>query len=270
MPELPEVETTRRGIARLLTGRIVHDVVVRQRRLRWPVPGRLREHLAGQRLEAVSRRGKYLLLGMPEGTLIVHLGMSGSLCIVRHAPPRKHDHVDLIFDDGWRLRLHDPRRFGAVLWTRGAVSAHPLLRRLGPEPLSNDFSAEHLRARANGRRIAVKSFIMDSSVVAGIGNIYATEALYLARIHPARAAGRVSLERYRRMVLCIRQVLLAALDQGGTTLRDFVNSDGAPGYFALKLHAYGRAGKPCERCAAPMRSITLGQRASAYCACCQH
>lgn len=271
MPELPEVETTRCGIAPHLVGRRIEEVIVRQGRLRWPVPRGLAGRLRGQRLQAVGRRGKYLLLGFDQGTLLVHLGMSGSLRIVpAHTPAGRHDHLDLCFSGGRVLRLTDPRRFGAVLWSGGDPLAHPRLAALGPEPLDEAFDGAYLYRRSRGRRGAVKPFIMDGKLVVGVGNIYANEALFAAGIHPARAAGRIGRERYERLAEAIKTVLHAAIAQGGTTLRDFVGGDGRPGYFAQQLAVYGREGAPCPRCATPIRQTTLGQRASYYCPHCQH
>ncbi|HFC54277.1 MAG TPA: bifunctional DNA-formamidopyrimidine glycosylase/DNA-(apurinic or apyrimidinic site) lyase [Gammaproteobacteria bacterium] len=270
MPELPEVETTRRGIAPHITGRTVTGVVVRQPALRWPVPADLEQHLRGQTITEVGRRAKYLLLGFPAGTLIVHLGMSGTLRILaRQEPAGPHDHVDLLFDDASCLRLRDPRRFGSVLWTEDDPARHRLLRHLGPEPLGNGFHGDHLHERSRGRRVAVKQFLMDGRVVVGVGNIYACEALYLAGIHPARAAGSISLPRYRRLAEAVRERLQLAISCGGTTLRDFRGGSGRPGYFQQRLNVYGRTGEPCTRCAAPIRQIRQGQRSTFYCGRCQ-
>ncbi len=271
MPELPEVETTRRGIAPHLEGQRVTEVVVRQPRLRWPIPAELTTALAGQRIDAVRRRGKYLLLETAAGTALLHLGMSGSLRVLQaDEPPRAHDHVDICLADGRCLRLRDPRRFGALLWTRRPAAEHRLLRDLGPEPLDQDFDSDYLAQRAHGRRAAIKSFIMDSRIVVGVGNIYASEALFLAGIHPKTAAGRIGRARLARLVEAIRTVLTQAIAQGGTTLRDFSDSDGRPGYFQQRLSVYGRAGEPCRRCTGTIRSLTLGQRNTYYCPRCQH
>ncbi len=271
MPELPEVETTRRGIAPALVGATVATVRVRDPRLRWPVPVDLSRRLAGNTIEAVDRRAKYLLLRTPRGTLIVHLGMSGSLRLLPAAqPPGRHDHVDLVLGSGQCLRLNDPRRFGAVLWTEAPPQAHPLLRDLGPEPLDADFDGTALYADSRHRRTAVKSFIMDSHVVVGVGNIYASEALFLAGIHPRRSAGRIAAVRYARLAAAIREVLEAAITAGGTTLRDFVGGDGRPGYFGQQLRVYGRAGLPCERCGTRLRRTVQVGRATYYCPRCQH
>jgi len=269
MPELPEVETTRRGIAPHLEAHTVSDVIVRQPRLRWPVPRGLKKTLVGQELILVERRAKYLLLRFPAGTLIIHLGMSGSLRVLPAAtPPDKHDHVDILFGQVC-LRLHDPRRFGAVLWDKGDIEAHALIAHLGPEPLSDAFDTALLAAAAKGRKVAIKQLIMDGKVVVGVGNIYANEALYMAGIHPQRAAGRISRARLARLVATIKQVLAAAIEQGGTTLRDFQREDGRPGYFAQELLVYGRGGKPCPGCGAPLKEIRLGQRSTVYCGHCQ-
>jgi formamidopyrimidine-DNA glycosylase len=268
VPELPEVETTRRGIAPHIQGQVLERVIVRDRRLRWPVPRNLERRIAGQKIHTVARRAKYLLLGLDDCELIVHLGMSGSLRFLPNSTPfGAHDHVDWIFAAG-TLRLNDPRRFGCVLLTDNAAT-HRLIAALGPEPLGPEFSTEHLHAACQGRRVAIKQRLMNAAVVAGVGNIYANEALFRAGINPRRAAGRISRERLRRLVAAVRAVLEESIAQGGTTLRDFVGSDGRPGYFRIALKVYDRAGAPCERCGAPIRRIVQGQRASYYCASCQ-
>ncbi|HWO99237.1 MAG TPA: bifunctional DNA-formamidopyrimidine glycosylase/DNA-(apurinic or apyrimidinic site) lyase [Methylococcus sp.] len=270
MPELPEIETIRRGIAPHLLGRRVQHVVVREARLRWPVGEDLSTRLVGQTVSAIGRRGKYLLIGMETGTLLVHLGMSGSLRICpAGSSVRKHDHIDLVFDQGTCLRLHDPRRFGCLLWTADPPEHHPRLAGLGPEPLDAGFDGAYLHRLAAGRRSSVKSFLMDSRVVVGVGNIYANEALFRAGIHPRRPAGRIALVRYRRLAACITEVLLEAIQQGGTTLRDFVNESGTPGYFQQTLRVYGRADEPCVECGKPIRLIRVGQRSTYYCGGCQ-
>jgi formamidopyrimidine-DNA glycosylase len=270
MPELPEVETTRRGIAPHLVQRRISALLVRERRLRWPVPEGLEQSLPGQRILAVERRAKYLLLRLEQGTLILHLGMSGSLRVLPSATPaKKHDHLDLLLEDGRCLRLRDPRRFGAVLWCAGEPLEHPLLRELGPEPLGPELNGEHLHRSARGRRVAVKNLIMDSRVVVGVGNIYANEALFQARIHPQRPCNRIALARYQHLAEAIRQILRQAIARGGTTLRDFSRADGSPGYFALSLKVYGKAGEPCPACAEPIRQRRIGQRSSFFCARCQ-
>lgn len=268
MPELPEVETTLRGVAPLVVGRRLTGCDVRNSAMRWPVV--LPESLVGQRLAGIDRRAKYLLLRFDSGHLILHLGMSGSLRVLPVAAPYlKHDHVALQFEGDTSLRLHDPRRFGCVLWHEGPVENHPLLSNLGPEPLSVEFDGDYLKRMARGRRLAVKNFIMDGRVVVGVGNIYANEALFLAGIRPTVAAGRVTLAGYRELAGRIRQVLLSAIQMGGTTLRDFVNQDGNPGYFRQALKVYDRAGEPCPACDTPLSGIRLGQRATVFCRKCQ-
>jgi formamidopyrimidine-DNA glycosylase len=271
MPELPEVETTRRGIAPHLSGRRVAAVVVREPRLRWRVPASLAKVLPGQTLHTVDRRGKYLLLRADTGTVLIHLGMSGSLRVMpATVPPEPHDHVDLVLDNGDCLRLRDPRRFGCVLWVAGPhPEHHPLLVDLGPEPLSDAFTGAYLYQRARGRKAAVKSFIMDARVVVGVGNIYANEALFQAGIHPHRPAGRISRERYEALARAIKTTLEDAIRAGGTTLRDFYGSDGEAGYFALQLNVYGKDGQPCPRCGSPLHQQVIGQRSTYYCPRCQ-
>ncbi len=270
MPELPEVETTRRGIAPHVTGRTISAVIVRQPRLRWPVPRGLDNKLRGQTIQRVGRRAKYLLLTLDSGTLIIHLGMSGSLRLVdAAAPAQKHDHIDILLDDARALRLTDPRRFGAVLFTRDAVESHQLIAHLGPEPLANPFNGNYLFTRSRGRRSSIKQFLMDGRVVVGVGNIYANEALFMAGIHPGREAGRISRTRYVRLAEAVKTVLGEAIRQGGTTLRDFVGGDGRPGYFAQQLNVYGREGESCPRCGRAIRQIRQGQRSSYYCPACQ-
>ena len=270
MPELPEVETTRRGIAPQLLGRQIVQVEVRQWRLRWPISRQVQTRLPGERIQDVARRAKYLLLKTDAGTLILHLGMSGRLQLVPcGCTPGRHDHLDLVTEDAICLRLSDPRRFGAALWCSGDVDRHWLLRDLGPEPLEPGFDGEYLYRHAHRRRVAVKNFIMNARVVAGIGNIYACEALYLAGVHPLRSAGRISRARYGRLAECIRRVLEEAILAGGTTLRDFAAADGSPGYFGQRLRVYGRSGELCNRCRVPLRRRRIGQRATWYCPACQ-
>jgi formamidopyrimidine-DNA glycosylase len=265
MPELPEVETTRRGVEPYSRGDRVRELLVREPRLRWPVPADLPRRLQGQLIESVERRAKYLLFHTDEGTL----GMSGSLRVVDpRQPPGKHDHIDILFRAGHCLRYNDPRRFGCFLWLEPG-ERHPLLSHLGPEPLSADFDGELLYRRSRGRKGPVKGLIMDGKVVVGVGNIYANEALFLAGIRPDRAAGRISAARYQRLAEYIKQVLTSAIEQGGTTLRDFVGGDGKPGYFAQKLYVYGRGGEACKRCGRQLREVRLGQRSTVYCVACQ-
>lgn len=268
MPELPEVEVTRRGIAPYLIGREIARVTVREARLRWRVPEQIAS-LAGRKVRAVSRRGKYLLIDCGDGHLIVHLGMSGSLRLVQaQTPPQKHDHIDLEFD-GNVLRMRDPRRFGALLWTQAPPESHPLLRHLGVEPLSRAFDARRLYTIARGRRVAIKPLLMNGRSIVGVGNIYASEALFRAGIRPRTAAQRLSLERCARLVDAIKQTLRAAIRAGGSSLRDFVGSDGELGSFQTRYRVYDRAGLPCRHCSAPIRRIVQGQRASFYCPRCQ-
>ena len=270
MPELPEVETVRRGIAPHLVGEEVDRMVIRQRRLRWPISRILPGAVANQPVHAVGRRAKYLLIDLASGHLIWHLGMSGSLRVLQHPPPPgAHDHVDLVLKNGAVLRFRDPRRFGSLHWTRADPLRHRLLKDLGLEPLEEEFGGEWLYAKSRGRSGAVKNFLMDSRVVAGIGNIYANEALFEAGISPTRAAGRVGLGRYRRLAEVTKVILDRAIRAGGTTLRDFTKAEGEPGYFAHELQVYGRAGEACPRCGKPVNSQTIGQRSSFYCQRCQ-
>ncbi len=269
MPELPEVETTRRGIAPHAEHKIVEELIIRDRRLRWPVPDDLPVRLAGATLREADRRAKYLLLHFDQGTVIVHLGMSGSLRVISDgSPPQKHDHIDLVFTDGVRLRFNDPRRFGCWLWTDDPAH-HALLADLGPEPLSEEFNGPYLFRRSRGRKSPIKSFLMDNRIVVGVGNIYANEALFKTGIHPNRPAGRISAARYHQLAEAVKETLAAAILAGGTTLRDFVNSDGKPGYFAQSLLVYGRRGQPCPECQRPLREIRMNQRSTVYCTRCQ-
>lgn len=269
MPELPEVETTRRGVEPHCRGRGLESVVVREPRLRWPVPADLAEVLVGQVVERVERRAKYLLFRTGAGTLMVHLGMSGSLRVVKPDEPAAfHDHIDLVFTGGVVLRYNDPRRFGSFHWL-GDEPGHPLLDHLGPEPLDDTFTGAYLYRRSRGRKGPVKNFLMDGKIVVGVGNIYANEALFLAGIRPDRAAGRVGRARYDALAEHVKLVLTSAIEQGGTTLRDFVGGDGKPGYFARQLRVYGRTGEPCRVCKTALRERRLGQRSSVYCVVCQ-
>jgi formamidopyrimidine-DNA glycosylase len=269
MPELPEVETTLRGIAPHMEGQVIAEVAVRNASLRWPVPAAV-ARAEGQKVVACRRRAKYLLVELERGGLLMHLGMSGSLRVCNaDDTPRTHDHVDLVLDSGRCIRFNDPRRFGALLWWDRDPEAHALLRDLGPEPLSDAFSGEHLWRLSRGRRGAVKNFIMDGHVVVGVGNIYASEALFMSGIHPARAAGRVSRARYEALAAAIRDVLAHAIRRGGTTLRDFVDPDSNPGYFAQELLVYEREGNPCLQCGAAIRRRVIGQRSSYFCPKCQ-
>ena len=270
MPELPEVETTLRGLAPLVVGERVNELVVRDGRLRWPVPPALARALRGKTISAMRRRGKYLILEAPSCNVLVHFGMSGSLRALDAAvAPAAHDHVDVVFASGRRLRYRDPRRFGAILFAGAAPERHWLLRELGPEPLGADFTGEYLRRCGRGRRVAIKNLLLDGTVVAGVGNIYAAEALFRAGVHPLRAAGRISASRYALLVDSIKRTLSEAIDVGGTTLRDFVGGSGEPGYFAQSLNVYGREGLPCPRCSTSITRKRLAQRSSFYCGRCQ-
>jgi len=269
MPELPEVETTRCGIAPYVEGQQVELVIIRQPKLRWTVPNSLHE-VEGQTINAVTRRAKYLLLHATTGCVILHLGMSGSLRVIdKSLKAEKHDHVDIILSTGKALRLHDPRRFGAVLWTKNNPLQHKLLTKLGPEPLSDAFHATLLYKTSRKRRVSIKPFIMNAHIVVGVGNIYASEALFMAGISPEVTAGNISLLGYKALVDAIKTVLTSAIEQGGTTLRDFVQAEGKPGYFQQQLRVYGQAGKQCTICSTLIRKITQGQRSSFYCPQCQ-
>ncbi|HAV13390.1 MAG TPA: DNA-formamidopyrimidine glycosylase [Opitutae bacterium] len=269
MPELPEVETTRRGIAPHVEGKRVTAVLVREPRLRWLVP-ELVQAAVGFEVAAVRRRAKYLLLDTEAGSIVIHLGMSGSLTVQsKNKVVEKHDHLDIVFDDGHCLRLNDPRRFGACLWQGANEPALKLFEGLGPEPLTDAFDGERLYQRSRGRTLAVKNFIMTNAIVVGVGNIYANEALFMSGIDPRKAAGKVSRQRYQRLANNIKVVLAQAIEQGGTTLRDFLGADGKPGYFRIQLKVYGKAGEPCPNCGAAIRSLNIGQRNSFYCPKCQ-
>lgn len=270
MPELPEVETTRRGVEPHVVGHKVSDLRVYDRRLRWPVPADLRAQLAGRVIDRVDRRSKYLLFRVGADTLLVHLGMTGSLRVHTSVPERRaHDHVDLVLEHGVTLRYHDPRRFGAVLWIAGPAERHPLLRHLGPEPLDGAFDADYLWKATRGRRAAIKLALMDNHLVVGVGNIYANEALFRAGIRPSTPAGRLSRPRLSRLVEETRDVLTEAIAKGGSTLRDYVDATGEPGYFQLDYYVYGRAGLPCRRCGTRVKLTRQGQRATHHCPRCQ-
>lgn len=268
MPELPEVEVSRMGIAPWLEGQTIAQVIVRNRQLRWPVPEAV-EARGGEQILAVRRRAKYLFIDTPSGAIVLHLGMSGKLRVIdAKTPVAKHDHIDIVLTNGHCLRLNDPRRFGACLWQpRNETLAQ--LSCLGPEPLTDAFDGEHLYRLSRGRKSAVKNFIMDNAVVVGVGNIYASESLFMANIHPKRAAGNISLKRYKVLCDAIKVVLARAIEQGGTTLRDFAQTDGKPGYFAQELNVYGRAKAPCNACGEQIKSEVIGQRNTFYCPNCQ-
>lgn len=270
MPELPEVETTARALRPVLEGRRIARLVVRDARLRWPVPAALAARVEGQRVLRVRRRAKYLLLELEAGTLLVHLGMSGSFCLAAAGEvPGKHDHVDIVTDEGRILRYTDPRRFGALIWAGADPGAHPLLAALGPEPLGPGFDGDYLFRASRRRRTSCKAFIMDAHVVVGVGNIYANEALFRAGIRPGVAAGRLTRTRCEALAAAIREVLAAAIRKGGTTLRDFAAGERQSGYFQLELAVYGRGGEPCRTCGTPLRERALGGRSTVWCPRCQ-
>lgn len=270
MPELPEVETTRRGITPQTQHQTITQIVIRNASLRWPVDENLPQKLPGLVIFDIQRRGKYLILKTAKGHLLIHLGMSGSLRVV---PPestvKKHDHIDLVMSNGLCLRYHDPRRFGAWLWWEGELNKHPLLEHLGPEPLSDEFNAPYLFAKSRKRQVAIKNFIMTSQTVVGAGNIYANESLFLSGIHPQMLASQLTLKQSERLVDNIKFVLARSIEQGGTTLRDFLSPDGTPGYFVQQLHVYGKTGEPCSTCGTAIEKVIINQRASFYCPNCQ-
>jgi formamidopyrimidine-DNA glycosylase len=271
MPELPEVETTRRGIEPHVTGRLITRLAVYEPRLRWRVDAKLSDWARGQRIHGVARRAKYLLLTLDRGHLLLHLGMSGSLRVLPIRTARRpHDHFDLEMDSGWLLRFNDPRRFGSLHHWPGDPSEHVLLQRLGPEPLDDAFDGAYLHRVLHGRRVAVKLAIMNNRLVVGVGNIYASEALFRAGIRPGRAARSLTRAECAALAKAIKAVLLDAIAAGGTTLRDFIGADGSPGDFAPQLFVYGRAGQPCLTCSTPVRQRVMGQRATYWCPTCQH
>lgn len=269
MPELPEVETTLRGIEPHIVKQKVVQIVIRQPKLRWPIPSDLDTHIEGQKLLGLERRGKYILFQFKTGEMILHLGMSGRLSVVSSALAQKHDHVDIYFANKKCLRFTDPRRFGAILWHAKNTKAHALLAHLGPEPLSDAFDGDYLHRYAQGRKISIKALLMDNKAVVGVGNIYAAEALFLARIHPQTPAGSMDKTQYRRLAKAVKKILTQAIEKGGTTLRDFMDPKGKPGYFSLELKVYGRGGKACVRCGERLSSMKQGQRTTVWCANCQ-
>jgi formamidopyrimidine-DNA glycosylase len=270
VPELPEVETTKRGISGALVGHRVAKAAVRDRRLRWPIAPNFESVVLGQTVRSVERRAKYILIGFDNGSLILHLGMSGSLRLVQPGtPPRTHDHWDLDLDSGWVLRFHDPRRFGSLHWTEGNPYAHPLLAKLAPEPLSDAFDAGYLYRATRKRSVAIKQLLMNSSIVVGVGNIYASEALFHAGIAPRRRARRITKVEAAKLVTAVKHVLAAAIKIGGTTLRDYVDPEGSPGYFRQKLFVYERAGSACRVCKSTVKHFAQGQRSTYWCSTCQ-
>ena len=270
MPELPEVETSRQGIMPHILKQTVTDVIIRQKQLRWPISQNLKKDILRQRINSIERRAKYILLQCNTGTAILHLGMSGSLHIVDHKTEAgKHDHIDFQFSNGKSLRLHDPRRFGSVLWTRANVNQHKLLKKLGPEPLNDEFNGGYLFNGSRKRKVSIKSFIMNSHIVVGVGNIYANESLFAAGINPKRQAGRISRQRYELLAESIKSILTMAIKQGGTTLRDFTQQDSKPGYFKQSLQVYGKTGQACPGCQQSIKHFNQQQRSTFYCPHCQ-
>lgn len=269
MPELPEVEVCRLGISPHVINKTVTQVTVRQKQLRWPIPEEV-TLLTGQQVIAVDRRAKYLLIRFARGTLVLHLGMSGTIRVIESTlAPEKHDHFDLAFNHGKTLRLNDPRRFGAVLWFENNVDSQGILSKLGPEPLSDNFDHGYLFEKAQKRKVPIKTFLMNNAIVVGVGNIYANEALFQAGILPTAITGSVCEKRLNRLTDIIKQVLAQAITQGGTTLKDFTQADGKPGYFAQKLQVYGRAGLPCMVCDTRLEEIRQSNRSSVFCPSCQ-
>ncbi len=270
MPELPEVETTLRGIKDKILQQTINSIEIRHSQLRWAVDKKQILTLPNLVILSIKRRGKYLLLETLQGHIIIHLGMSGNLRILPHGTPiKKHDHIDLIFNNGYLLRYHDPRRFGAWLWFEGDINQHPLLSKLGPEPLTDEFSGEYLFAKTRGRRVAIKNLIMNSHIVVGAGNIYASESLFMSGIHPQKLAKCITLSEASKLVSNIKLVLQKSIEQGGTTLKDFLSPDGTPGYFVQKLKVYGRENLPCNTCKTPVQKVIINQRASFFCPSCQ-
>src|SRR5210317_272579 len=269
MPELPEVETSRRGIEPWIVDTSITNVIVRDRRLRWPVASDVERNLLGQTIRSVERRAKYLLINTGNGTAILHLGMTGSVFIVdRKSPAGVHDHIDVELDSGKALRFRDPRRFGSLHWSTAPL-AHPLLAKLGPEPLGDEFDGEYLWRKSRGRKVSVKQFIMNAQIVVGVGNIYASESLFLSGINPKRAAGRIARHRYDALADAIKDILSRAIKAGGTTLRDFYGGDGEPGYFKQQLEVYDRDGEHCRQCNTVIKAFVQGQRSTYYCKTCQ-
>jgi len=270
MPELPEVETSRRGIEPHILGKTITNIEIRQHKLRWPIPKNLSSLATGQKIRAVCRRAKYIYLKLDNGNIIIHLGMSGSLRICnKDSVAEKHDHIDICTSNNKVLRLRDPRKFGCVLWSAGDINQHKLIKSLGPEPLDDAFTADYLHTKASKRSCSIKSFIMNSHMVVGVGNIYASESLFKAGINPKRKSGNISLLRLANLVDAIKTTLLESIEQGGTTLKDFTGEDGQPGYFAQKLLVYGRAGEDCSVCGKPIKQFTQQQRTTFYCSKCQ-
>lgn len=269
MPELPEVETTRRGLEPHLIQQTIKQIIIRKSHLRWPIPKEI-QLAEKQIITKIWRRGKYLIIAVPTGNLLLHLGMSGCLRILpAETPVNKHDHVDIVLQNATCIRFTDPRRFGALLWLEQDPLQHKLLKNLGPEPLTEDFTAEYLFQKTRTKKRAIKEVIMDSQIVVGVGNIYAAEALFIAGIHPLRPANEITLINYKKLHLAIKEILAYAVKRGGTTIRDFLSSDGKPGYFKQELKVYGRQGDPCVKCAKPLKQIRQQNRATVFCSTCQ-
>lgn len=270
MPELPEVETICRGLERAVLHTPISDVIINRPNVRYPIPQQLKTFLYGAEFTKILRRGKYILLSTANGTLIVHLGMSGKLLVQpQQEPPYKHEHVVFIFDNGLSLRFVDPRRFGAVLWTENDPNLHPLLCKLGVEPLSKFFTSTYLHRAIQRRQTTIKQLLMDAQVVVGVGNIYANEALFLSGIKPQRKASTLTKKECQKLVVAVKQILQQAIKCGGTTIRDFVSSEGGLGYFVQRLQVYGRAQQVCVKCGTKIKEVRLGQRNTFYCPCCQ-
>lgn len=270
MPELPEVETTLRGIQPFIENRIIQKVIIRRPCLRWPIPKTNLQQLIGYRINQLKRRGKYLLLSTDLGTIILHLGMSGRLQILnKPIKADKHDHIDIVFSNNYLLRFTDPRRFGALLWTDSNPQCHPLLKNLGVEPLTHGFNAQYLQTQLKNKKIAIKSALMDQHIVVGVGNIYCTEALFMAGIHPTILAKNVSPMQLKQLIVAIKSILRRAIKKGGSSIKDFLNSGGNPGYFSQELQVYGRAKLPCLQCQSLLQLITIAQRSTVYCSHCQ-
>lgn len=273
MPELPEVETTKKGITPKANQQTIKAFIVRNPNLRWPVDLNLTKKLPGLVIQSIDRRGKYLLLKTKIGTLLIHLGMSGNLRVLpENTPALKHDHVDIVLENGYLVRLNDPRRFGSVLWhpaSEGPVEQHKLLAKLAPEPLTDDFNGQYFYEKTRNRKVAIKTLVMNSSVAVGAGNIYANESLFMSKIHPQTTASKLTKKQCEVLVNNIKLVLAAAIEQGGTTLKDFMSPDGKPGYFVQKLNVYDQGGKPCTVCGTTIERIIINQRASYFCPKCQ-
>ena len=270
MPELPEVETTKAGISPYILNQEIENIIIRNDALRWPVPMSLCQILPGQTVRRITRRAKYIIIDCEHGSLICHLGMSGHFKIIQKPTPiLKHDHVDILFKNGICLRYNDPRRFGCILWTEQPIEEHFLIRKLGKEPLDSNWKPKELYEHLQRKSIPIKTYLMNQENVVGVGNIYASEALFLAKIHPKRPANSLSLNDCKHLIHAIQSILSKAIEQGGTTLNDYVNSEGKPGYFSQSLQVYHREHEPCLICHSPIQKIIMGQRSTFFCAKCQ-